>query len=75
MDTSVPARQRVLAILRRALRLEWQRGRSGHWCYDLARHRNLLTVYRQEVTALRCMKRNNASDTVSVRSDGANYKQ
>lgn len=38
-------------ILRRiyaALRAERQRGREGHWTYDVARHSQLLSAYRQE---------------------------
>jgi hypothetical protein len=40
---------RLLARMRRALRMERQRGRSGHWAYDLARHAALLRAYRAEV--------------------------
>jgi hypothetical protein len=40
---------RLLARLRRALRSERQRGLSGHWTYDLARHAQLLRAYRAEV--------------------------
>jgi hypothetical protein len=39
---------RQLAKLRRALRLERQRGLAGHWSYDLARHAHLLRAYRSE---------------------------
>lgn len=42
---------RLLARLRRALRAERQRGLSGHWTYDLARHAQLLRAYRAEVAA------------------------
>jgi hypothetical protein len=41
---------KLLARMRRALRIERQRGRAGHWAYDLARHANLLRAYRAEVT-------------------------
>ncbi|CAN1725104.1 protein of unknown function [Hyphomicrobium sp. 1Nfss2.1] len=34
--------------MRRALRLERQRGIAGHWAYDLARHAALLNAYRAE---------------------------
>jgi hypothetical protein len=40
---------RLLARMRRALRIERQRGRGGHWAYDLARHAHLLRAYRAEV--------------------------
>ncbi|WP_171988130.1 DUF6477 family protein [Hyphomicrobium sp. NDB2Meth4] len=39
---------RLLARMRRALRLERQRGIAGHWAYDLARHAALLSAYRAE---------------------------
>jgi hypothetical protein len=39
---------RLLARLRRALRVERQRGLAGHWAYDLARHAQLLRAYRAE---------------------------
>jgi hypothetical protein len=52
-DTSHSARLRIVAKLRRALRAERGRGVSGHWTYDLARHVQLLRVYRQELAALR----------------------
>lgn len=38
--------------IRSALRQERVRGRSGHWCYDLNRHRALLGCYRAEVRRL-----------------------
>ncbi|KAB2940556.1 MAG: DUF6477 family protein [Hyphomicrobium sp.] len=47
--TSVAEHARLLARMRRALRLERQRGRAGHWAYDLARHAQLLRAYRAEV--------------------------
>jgi hypothetical protein len=36
--------------MRRALRIERQLGRGGHWAYDLARHAQLLRAYRAEVS-------------------------
>jgi hypothetical protein len=45
---SLAERARLLAKLRRALRAERQRGRGGHWSYDLARHAQLLRAYRAE---------------------------
>jgi hypothetical protein len=42
-----------LAKLRKALRAERQRGIAGHWTYDLARHTELLAVYRILVGAQR----------------------
>ncbi|HXF53875.1 MAG TPA: hypothetical protein VNK52_07105 [Hyphomicrobiaceae bacterium] len=43
---------RLVAMLRRALRLERRRGLAGDWTYDLARHAGLLEAYRMEAAAL-----------------------
>lgn len=43
----------LVAKLKRALRIERQRGLAGHWTYDIARHRQLLDAHRAEVAALR----------------------
>lgn len=51
-DTSLEAHQRLVAMLRRALRQERQRGIGGHWTYDVVRHARLLTAYRCEVASL-----------------------
>src|SRR5262245_38722819 len=48
-DESVDGRERILAKLRQALRAERRRGLCGHWTYDLARHVELLRIYRQEL--------------------------
>ncbi len=45
---SVSEHARLLARMRRALRIERQRGIAGHWAYDLARHAQLLRAYRAE---------------------------
>jgi hypothetical protein len=50
-DTTYAGRLRLLAKLRRALRKERQKGLAGHWSYDLARHRKLLSEYRAEVAS------------------------
>jgi hypothetical protein len=50
-DQSPEGRRRILARLRRALRAERRRGVAGHWTYDLARHVELLRVYRLELAA------------------------
>jgi hypothetical protein len=44
---------RLVARLRRALRIERCRGLAGDWSYDLARHAQLLEAYRSEFSALR----------------------
>jgi hypothetical protein len=50
-DDTREGRRLILAKLRRALRAERRRGISGHWTYDLARHVELLRVYRAELEA------------------------
>jgi hypothetical protein len=52
-DQSAPARERIVAKLRKALRAERRRGLAGHWTYDLARHIELLRLYRGELAALK----------------------
>jgi hypothetical protein len=48
-ERSIPRR---LTRLRSALRAERRRGISGHWTYDLARHIELLRIYRAELAAI-----------------------
>lgn len=48
-DENPQGRRRLLAKLWRALRAERRRGIAGHWTYDLARHAELLRVYRLEL--------------------------
>src|ERR1700680_3475083 len=48
-DLSPAGRQRIVVKLRGALRAERRRGIAGHWTYDLARHVELLHLYRQEL--------------------------
>jgi hypothetical protein len=52
-DQTLVGHERLLALLRRALRLERQRGLAGHWTYDLARHASLLKAYRCELSSFR----------------------
>jgi hypothetical protein len=52
-DQGVSARLRIIARLRKALRAERRRGLAGHWTYDLARHVELLRLYRAELTTVR----------------------
>ena len=47
-DQSPPARRAILAKLSRALRAERNRGRAGHWTYDLNRHIGLCQAYAAE---------------------------
>ena len=50
-DESPQGRRNIIVKLRRALRAERQRGIAGHWTYDLARHVDLLRVYRLELAS------------------------
>ena len=47
-DGSAENRRRILAALARALRAERNRGRAGHWTYDLNRHIGLKQAYAAE---------------------------
>ncbi len=52
-DESVAARRKIVARLARALRAERNRGRAGHWTYDLNRHIALAQAYTAERRLLR----------------------
>jgi hypothetical protein len=56
-DGRIEARRRLLARLARALRAERNRGRAGHWTYDLNRHIGLKQAYSAERQALAAMRR------------------
>ena len=56
-DDSPRGRRPILAELRRALRAERRRGIAGHWTYDLARHVELLRVYRLELARCQAIRR------------------
>ena len=47
---------RLVAMLRRALRIERRRGIAGEWSYDLARHALLLEAYHIERDQLRARR-------------------
>jgi hypothetical protein len=47
-DSRPEARRAILARLARALRAERNRGRAGHWTYDLNRHIGLRQAYAAE---------------------------
>ncbi len=49
------AAQRVLGEIERALRRE--RGRAGHWTYDLNRHISLVVAFRAEKARLERLRR------------------
>ena len=48
---SLEGRRNIVCKLRRALRAERRRGIAGHWTYDLARHAELVRVYRLELAS------------------------
>jgi hypothetical protein len=52
-DLSAPSRRAILARLARALRAERNRGRAGHWTYDLNRYVALKQAYEAEKRDLR----------------------
>ena len=47
-DNRLAARRKIVARLARALRAERNRGRAGHWTYDLNRHVALCQAYQAE---------------------------
>jgi hypothetical protein len=54
-DYSAAGTSRILALLRKALRSERARGRSGHWTYDLNRHLALAESLKAEQSHLRAL--------------------
>jgi hypothetical protein len=52
-STDAATRRALLARLARALRGERNRGRAGHWTYDLNRHIALRQAYEAERALLR----------------------
>ncbi len=56
-DVSVAGRQRLVSHLSRALRLERQRGKRGHWAYDLSRHAALHRALNRERADLKSASR------------------
>jgi len=57
MADTVEGAEAILARLKRALRAERNRARSGHWTYDLNRHIALRQAYVAETERLRVLKR------------------
>jgi hypothetical protein len=55
-DCSETASERIVALLRKALRGERQRGIGGHWTYDVNRHMALSEALREENERLRIVK-------------------
>ncbi len=68
-DDTPRGRRLILAKLRRALRAERRRGSAGHWTYDLARHAELLRVYRLELARYRTYRTHTGPDTGRAKND------
>jgi hypothetical protein len=56
LPDTAEATDAILVGLRRALRAERNRGRAGHWTYDLNRHIALRQAYAAEVAGTSCAK-------------------
>lgn len=65
-DESQAGRERILAKLSRALRTERNRGRAGHWSYDLNRHLALSQAYAAEKRARGHRRDDNAGPGAGV---------
>lgn len=68
------AAARIVVMLERALRAERQRGRAGHWCYDMNRHVALARALRTERARLADLRRKRRAMTrpgTARRSPGA----
>ena len=55
-DDSVGGPRRIVARLARALRAERNRGRAGHWTYDLNRHIALMPGLHGRAAAARARR-------------------
>lgn len=47
-DLDESTQPRIIAMIGNALRIERQRGVTGHWAYDVARHARLVRAYKAE---------------------------
>ncbi|WP_176427190.1 MULTISPECIES: DUF6477 family protein [Rhodomicrobium] len=68
-DMSAAGTLKIAALLRKSLRSERQRGRAGHWSYDLNRHIALaeaLKAERARLTALKAAEPARASAGISA---------
>ena len=63
-DSPLPINSRRIAWIERKCRAMRTQGLAGHWAYDLALHRNLLTVLDAERAALA------AKESLPVSPDG-----
>ena len=63
-DSGLPASASRIAWLERKCRAMRAQGLAGHWSYDVALHRNLLSILQAERTAL------TATESLPVSPDG-----
>jgi hypothetical protein len=56
-DDGIAGSRQIVTRLARALRAERNRGRAGHWTYDLNRHIGLAQAYAAESSALQAALR------------------
>lgn len=48
LEDTIPARRKLLVAIKRALKIERRLGLTGHYSYDLPRHRALLAASKEE---------------------------
>ena len=72
-DETLAGRERLLTRPRNALRAERRRGVSGHWSSDLARHVELLRIYRAELAAVRRCRIGSRAPPLSCEGEMAAY--
>ena len=70
--SDLASRMRLVGLLRKALRVERQRGIAGHWTYDVGRHARLLQAYRAEQAKVRSLLAARSHPTADA---SANAKQ
>jgi hypothetical protein len=66
-------RERIVAILKNKLRLERQRGKSGHWCYDINRHLALKHALAHELAELKRLSQKPLRFTSHKRTDAEGF--
>ncbi len=64
-DFSLAGTARIVALLRKAIRSERQRGRGGHWTYDLSRHLGLAEALKAERVRLRELEKAESVDELA----------
>ena len=64
-DYSAEGTAKIIALLRWTLRQQRQRGRSGHWTYDLSRHIALHEALKVEEARLQELTKRKRQSSVS----------